>query len=70
VVMGACKTPVVSFLLLNLIIAPLLALLLALVFGAVLAYFEEWAVFGMNGERLSVFRDRAPSRAAPADGAA
>lgn len=40
---------VISFLLLNFLIAPLLALLIALVFGSVLAYAEEWPVWGKDG---------------------
>lgn len=47
--MGVCQNSLVSFLLLNFLIAPLLALLIALVFGCVLAYAEEWPVFGKDG---------------------
>lgn len=39
----------ISFLLLNFLIAPLLALLIAIVFGSVLAYAEEWPVWGTDG---------------------
>ena len=40
---------VISLLLLNFLIAPLLALLIAFVFGSVLAYAEEWPVWGKDG---------------------
>lgn len=44
-----CKNSLVSFLLLNFLVAPLFAVLIALVFGSVLAYAEEWPVFGIDG---------------------
>lgn len=44
-----CKTPLVAFMLLNFIIAPLLCFGLGLGLGAILAAAEDWPVLGVNG---------------------
>ena len=45
----ACKTPLVAFMLLAFLVAPLLSFALGLGFGAILAAAEGWSVFGADG---------------------
>jgi hypothetical protein len=44
-----CKTPLVAFVVLAFVLAPLLSFALGLGFGAILAAAEGWPVFGVNG---------------------
>ena len=53
-----CRTPLVAFMLLNFILAPLACFGLGLCFGAILAAAEGWPVAGASGEVMPASSNR------------